>query len=46
MEFKDLKQNFSICAVGASKDAPTHSYIRKNRAIALLRLLMQPLFAH
>ena len=36
----------STCTVGSSKDAPTSSSIRKIRAIALLRLLMHPHFAH
>ena len=29
-----------------AKDFPTYPYIRKNRAIALIRLLTQPFFAH
>ncbi len=39
-------KDITTCTVGCSKEHPTRSYIRKNRAIALLRLLMQPLFAH
>jgi len=40
------KQKIPNCTVGSSKDAPTSSSIRKIRAIALLRLLMHPHFAH
>ncbi len=36
----------STCTVGCSKEPPTYSSIRKNRADALLRLLTQPFFAH
>ena len=41
-----LIEKYSSCAVRCSKEHLTHLSIRKTRAIALLRLLTQPHFAH